>query len=244
MSDEPSSQGGVQGAPIPPAGIRAVKPRIGLWGRLRAYFLTGVLVTTPLVFTVYVAWILIRFVDVRAARLLPPEYNPGTYLPISVPGLGLVVVFVLLTLIGMVTTGYVGRLLTRVVDRVVAYVPIVRTIYGATKQILETLVSGKSSFREVVLIEFPRVGQWSVAFVTGTMKTDVPGIVGGLVSVFVPTTPNPTSGFLIFVQRRDLIPLALSVEEGVKLVISGGIVSPETLRVQTLAAADARPRVS
>ena len=217
-------------------------PRLGLGARLRTYFLTGVLVTTPIVITIYVAWIVVRFVDTRAARLLPPEYNPGTYLPISVPGLGLVVFIILLTLIGMLTTGYVGRLVTRAMDGVVARVPFLRSIYGATKQILETLMSGKSSFREVVLIEFPRLGQWSVAFVTGSVKSEIPGAGDELVNVFIPTTPNPTNGFLIFVPRRDLVPLDISVEAGVKLVISGGIVSPERLKVRAPAVVAALER--
>lgn len=217
-------------------------PRLGLGARLRTYFLTGVLVTTPIVITIYVAWIVVRFVDTRAARLLPPEYNPGTYLPISVPGLGLVVFIILLTLIGMLTTGYVGRLVTPAMDGVVARVPFLRSIYGATKQILETLMSGKSSFREVVLIEFPRLGQWSVAFVTGSVKSEIPGAGDELVNVFIPTTPNPTNGFLIFVPRRDLVPLDISVEAGVKLVISGGIVSPERLKVRAPAVVAALER--
>ena len=220
-----------------------IRPRRGLGARLRNYFLTGVLVTTPIVITSYVAWIVVRFVDNRADRLLPPEYNPGTYLPISIPGLGLVVFIILLTLIGMLTTGYVGRLFTRAMDGVVARVPVLRSIYGATKQILETLMSGKSSFREVVLIEFPRLGQWSVAFVTGSVTSDIPG-GEELVNVFIPTTPNPTNGFLIFVPRRDLVPLDISVEAGVKLVISGGIVSPEHLKVRAPAIGDALLRVA
>ncbi|MFM2130149.1 MAG: hypothetical protein RL477_1695, partial [Pseudomonadota bacterium] len=224
------------------ASHRTIIPRLGLGARLRNYFLTGVLVTTPIGITIYLAWIVVRFVDSRADRLVPPEYNPGTYLPISVPGLGLLLFIVLLTLIGMLTTGYVGRLFTRAVDGAVARVPFLRSVYGATKQILETLMSGKSSFREVVLIEFPRLGQWSVAFVTGSVKSDLPGVDDELVNVFIPTTPNPTNGFLIFVPRRDLVPLDISVEAGVKLVISGGIVSPERLKVRAPASADAAAR--
>lgn len=237
----PAAAGGEAPARKP---LTAIRPRLGLGARLRNYFLTGVLVTTPIVITIYVAWIVVRFVDNRAGRLLPPEYNPGTYLPISVPGLGLVFFVILLTLIGMLTTGYVGRLFTRAMDGLVARVPVLRSIYGATKQILETLMSGKSSFREVVLIEFPRLGQWSVAFVTGSVKSDVPGSGDELVNVFIPTTPNPTNGFLIFVPRSDLVPLDIPVEAGVKLVISGGIVSPERLKVRAPAISDALSRLA
>lgn len=212
---------------------RRPRPR-GLWGRLRAYFITGLLVTTPAIFTVYVAWVAINFVDYRAARLIPPEYNPNTYLPFFIPGIGVLVLLVLLTLIGMLTTGYLGRVVTRTTDRALTRVPFVRQVYAATKQMMESVFSTQSStFRQVALVEYPRREMWSIGFVTGGVKLNVRGKEEELVNVFVPFTPNPTSGAMRLVPRKDVILLDLPVEEGVKLVMSGGILAPELLREQT-----------
>ena len=215
-------------SPVP---IQVVMPRIGFSARWRAYLITGLLVTAPAVFTFYVAWVVIRFVDSRAAGLIPPLYNPNTYLPFSIPGIGVLVLLALLTLIGMVTTGYLGRVITRTTDRMLARVPFVRAIYGATKQVMETILSTNSTtFRQVVLIEYPRREMWSVGFMTGSVRTRLRGQDEEMVNVFLPSTPNPAMGYLMFVPRRDVIVLDLPVEDGIKLVMSGGIVSPSWLR--------------
>lgn len=202
----------------------------GVGERLRAYFLAGILVTGPIAFTLWITWSIIDFVDRMVSHLVPTSYNPSSYFPFNIPGFGLVVAVVALTLIGWLTAGYVGRLLLRLSDRVMKRMPVVRSIYGAIKQIFETVLAKRStSFREVVLVEWPRRGMWTVAFVTaqgeGELKTHVaPDSVG----LYVPTTPNPTSGYLVYVSREEIVPLAMTVEEGIKLVISGGIITPES----------------
>jgi uncharacterized membrane protein len=206
--------------------------------RLRAYFIAGILVTGPIALTLYLTWVFIRFIDDTVSGLLPEAYNPATYLPL--PGLGLVVTVVGLTLIGALTAGYVGRLLLRIGERIVARMPVVRGIYGAVKQIFETLLAKQSNtFREVVLTEWPRQGMWTMAFVTVQPEGEIRDTVGSdAVAIYVPTTPNPTSGYLMFVRRRDLVTLPLTVEEGIKFIISGGIVAPP-MRPPAAAEADA-----
>ena len=202
--------------------------KISLGARLRGYFFAGVLVTAPLAITVYIAWLLISFVDERVFSVIPPVYNPETYLPFSVPGIGLILMVIVLTLVGALTAGYLGKLLLRVSERLLNRMPIVRNIYGTAKQIVETVVNNKTSaFREVVLVEYPRRDIWTIGFITGRSVDEIAKVGGEpLVNVFVPTTPNPTSGFLLFFPERDVHRLAMTVEEAVKLVISGGLVMP------------------
>jgi uncharacterized membrane protein len=200
----------------------------GLLSRLRAYFLTGVIVSAPIGITMFLVWQFIGFLDTQVQAVLPARYYPGTYLPFSIPGIGLLVTVAFLTLVGMVAAGFTGRALVRLGERLVARMPIVRSVYGTLKQIFETVLAQSSrSFREVVLIEYPRRGIGAIGFVTGPTRGEVQEkSEEELVNVFLPTTPNPTSGFLLFVPRKDLIPLDMTVEDGIKLVISGGIVAP------------------
>jgi uncharacterized membrane protein len=202
-----------------------------LLSRLRAYFLTGVIVSAPIGITAFLVWQFINFLDSQIEALLPARYNPETYLPFSIPGLGLLVTLAFLTLVGMLAAGFTGRALVRLGERFVARMPIVRSVYGTLKQIFETVLAQSSrSFREVVLIEYPRRGIGAIGFVTGPTRGEVQDkSEEELVNVFLPTTPNPTSGFLLFVPRKDLIPLDMSVEEGITMVISGGIVAPPGL---------------
>jgi uncharacterized membrane protein len=220
--------------PADPPVIPSPKPaRIGLWPRLRGYFFAGMLVTAPIAITVYVALLLISLVDERVFALIPPEYNPETYLPFSVPGIGVVLMIVILTLIGAIAAGYLGKMLLRLSDRLLNRMPVIRSIYGVAKQIVETVVSNKSvAFREVVLIEYPRKGIWTIGFLTGRSIDQIGETLvrPDLVNVFVPTTPNPTSGFLLFVPEGDVQRLPMSVEDGIKLVISAGIVVPPGTR--------------
>ena len=207
---------------------RKHRTRGPVWGRIRAYFLTGVLVTAPISLTLYLAWLFISFIDRQVAAVLPPNLNPNTYLPFSVPGLGLVLVLIALTLIGGFAAGYFGRLLIRLSEVILARMPVIRSVYGAIKQIFETVLANQSTaFRDVVLIEYPRRGIWSLAFVTGKTVGEVQNLTEDeTINIFVPTTPNPTSGFLLFVPRRDLVVLDMTVEEGIKMVVSAGIVTP------------------
>ena len=198
-------------------------------GRLRAYFLAGVLVTAPFVLTAYLVWAVIDFVDSRVMTLIPERYNPNAYLPVGIPGFGVVVALVLVTAIGALTAGLVGRFLVGFGERVLARMPVVRSLYGAIKQIVSTIVSDQAtSFRECVLLQWPQPGMWTVGFVTGNPTDEIQALSPGrdMVGVYVPTTPNPTGGYLIWVERSQLVPMAISVEDGFKFVVSCGIVAP------------------
>ena len=200
--------------------------------RLRAYFFAGVLVTAPLAITFWLVWQVISWIDRSIKPLIPAKYNPETYLPFSVPGIGLIVALVFLTLVGAFTAGLLGRLVVRLGERILARLPVVRSIYSATKQIFETVLAQSSrAFRDVVLVEYPRRGIWAIGFITGTTEGEVQELTEDVVvNVFLPTTPNPTSGFLLFVPKSDLVYLSMSVEEGIKMVVSGGIVTPPDRR--------------
>ncbi|MGB0682280.1 MAG: DUF502 domain-containing protein [Magnetovibrionaceae bacterium] len=211
---------------------KAAKPKLGLAGRLRNYLLAGILITAPISITFYLAYLFITWVDGKVKPLIPEAYNPNTYLPFGVPGLGLLLVIIVLILIGMLTAGFLGRMLLRVYETLLSRMPVVRNIYSALKQILETVLAQQSNaFREAVLVEYPRRGIWAIAFITGRTEGEVQNITEDeCINIFLPTTPNPTSGFLLFVPKRDLVPLSMDVEEAIKMVISGGIVTPPDLR--------------
>jgi uncharacterized membrane protein len=213
--------------------------------QLRTYFLAGVLVTAPFAVTIYLAWALIDFVDTRIKPLIPRQYNPETYLPFGVPGIGLIVLIVGLTLIGYLTAGLLGRFFIGWGERLLARMPVVRSIYAASKQIIETVFSQSSTaFRQVVLIEYPRRGIWTIAFVVGEPGELVQDHVAEeLVTVMVPTTPNPTSGFLLFMPAAELKRLDISVEDGMKMILSIGMVAPERLPA-VAPAAPARDKVT
>lgn len=201
---------------------------ISLFAKLRGYLLAGVLVTAPISITVYLTWLFIQFIDSMVVRVLPENYNPDTYLPFSVPGLGLVLVITVLVLIGWFATNFLGRLFFKMSDYMVHQVPIIRSLYGAIKQIFETIMASQSqAFREVIMLEYPRRDVWSIGFVTGTSKGQIQKLTNSeTINVFVPTTPNPTSGYLLFVPKKDIHFLDMSVEEGIKLVVSAGIITP------------------
>jgi uncharacterized membrane protein len=202
--------------------------QMSLGARLRTYFFAGVLITAPVSLTIYLAWLFITFVDERVFSLLPPEYNPETYFRFSIPGIGLLLALVGLTLIGALTAGILGRAINQLFEGILNRLPVIRSLYGAIKQIMETVLANKSSaFRECVLIEYPRKGIWTLGFITGTSKGEVQDKTAEeVINVFVPTTPNPTSGFLLFVPAQDIIRLKMPIEDGLKLVVSGGIVTP------------------
>ena len=223
----------------------AAKPRpktLGFFARLRAYFLAGVLVTAPLAVTIALASWLVEFVDSRVVPLIPQKYNPDVYLKeylgfeIGLPGLGLIVLAIFITLVGAITAGFIGRMVLRFYENMLNRMPVVRSIYGATKQVLETVLQRQSgAFRQAVLVEYPRRGIWAVAFITGRTEGEVQNLIADdLINIFLPTTPNPTSGFLLFVPKGDLVMLDMSVEEAIKMVISAGIVTPPDRRLKQL----------
>jgi uncharacterized membrane protein len=217
-------------AATPPSQPRRERMQLALIARLRAYFFAGILITAPMAITIYLAWLFVSFVDSRVTPLIPARFNPENYLPFAIPGLGVLIVVIAMIVIGASTAGYFGRLLTRYVDAAVVRMPVVRSVYVAVKQIMETVLSQKSkAFRQAVLVQYPRQGIWTIAFLTGVTKGEVQACIEeDLINVFVPTTPNPTSGFLLFVPRSDIVPLSMSVEEALKMVISGGLVTPPT----------------
>jgi uncharacterized membrane protein len=199
--------------------------------RLRNYFLTGIVVAAPISITIYLTWTFVNWVDGWAKPLIPPAYNPDTYLPISVPGVGLVFAFVLITLLGFLTANLVGRTIVTYGESLLDRMPLVRNLYRGLKQIFHTVLSESTrSFQKVGLIEYPRKGLWAIIFVSTDAKGEVADRLadnGKMLSVFLPTTPNPTSGFLLYVPEADVLMLDMSVEEAAKQVISAGLVSPE-----------------
>jgi uncharacterized membrane protein len=199
--------------------------------RLRNYFLTGIVVAAPISITIYLTWTFIEWVDGWAKPLIPRDYNPDTYLPFSVPGVGLLFAFVLITLLGFLTANLVGRTIVTYGESLLDRMPLVRNLYRGLKQIFHTALSESSrSFQKVGLIEYPRKGLWAIIFVSTDAKGEVADRLadnGKMLSVFLPTTPNPTSGFLLYVPEADVIMLDMSVEEAAKQVISAGLVSPE-----------------
>ena len=207
-------------------------PPISLRRHLRGYFLAGILITAPIGITFYFAWLIVGWIDSKVTPLLPPLYNPETYLPFSIPGLGLLIIACALTLIGALTAGMMGRFWVRTSERLLGRMPVIRSVYGAIKQIFETILSNKSdAFREVVLFEYPRRGSWAMGFITGKTEGEIQDSTEDeVVNVFLPTTPNPTSGYLLFLPKRELVVLSMTVEEGIKMVVSGGIVTPEDRR--------------
>ena len=198
-------------------------------GRIKAYFFAGVLVTAPLGITFYVSWVFIKWVDSKVVSLLPTVYNPETYLPVYIPGIGLIIVCIALTIVGALTAGIIGRFWFRMSEKILSRMPVIRSIHSAIKQIFETVLSNQSNaFREVVLFEYPRRGSWAIGFITGQTQGEVQNTTTDeVVNVFYPP-PNPTSGYLLYTPGIGL--LSMSVEEGIKMVVSGGIVTPPDRR--------------
>lgn len=225
MNDEP------QGQANEPRGHRR-----GLFGTLRTNFLTGLVIVVPVFLTFYLVWAVIGFIDGWVLPLVPDRYNPQTYVGVSIRGVGVVIFLIFTVLVGWVTKGLFGRTLVRMGEDLVSRMPVVRSVYNGVKQIIETVLSQtESSFEKACLIEYPRKGLWAIAFVSTRTKGEVLQKTPGeddMVSVFLPTTPNPTSGFLLFVPRRDVIMLDMSVEDAAKLIISAGLVTPPPREAQ------------
>jgi uncharacterized membrane protein len=202
----------------------------GAISRIRNYFLTGLIVAGPVAVTLWLIWWFVTWVDNLVRPVIPVAYRPETYLPINIPGLGLITAFVALTLLGFLAANLVGRTLVEFGEGLLHRMPIVRPIYRTAKQIFQTLFShSESSFRRVGLVEFPSPGMWSLVFLT---QPPTPAIAAHLpetehVSAFMPCTPNPTTGFFFYVPRRDVIDLDITVEQAMTLLISAGIIQPE-----------------
>lgn len=193
---------------------------------LKKYFLTGLLLVIPLYITFYVLKLLVFGMD-GLLVYLPKELNPDTYLPFHIPGLGLLITVIGIFLIGVVATNFFGRKLIQLGEWLLDKIPVLRGIYKAVKQILETFFSSEESFTQVVMVEYPRLNVYSIGFVTGTATGEFQvKTKKELINVFVPTTPNPTSGFFIAFPKEELVFLDMSVEDGFKLLMSAGMVAP------------------
>lgn len=206
-------------------------PRRTFFQRVRGNFFAGIVLVGPVALTIYLAWTVITLIDETIVPWVPGVYNPKTYLGSDIPGFGVVVFLLFTTVVGSFTKNFVGRQIVRMGEGWVSRMPVIRSIYNALKQIAETILSqSKTSFKKACLIEYPRKGLWAIAFVSTSTKGEIPGRAGQpeMFSVFLPTTPNPTSGFLLFVPREDVVLLDMSVEDAAKLVISAGLVTPPT----------------
>jgi uncharacterized membrane protein len=215
----------------------------GIVSRIRNYFLTGLIVAGPVAVTLWLVWTFVTWVDNWVRPFIPLSYLPETYLPVKIPGFGLIIAFVVLTLLGFLTANLVGRTLLEFGERMLGRMPIVRPIYKTMKQIFQTLFSkSESSFRRVGLVEFPAPGMWSLVFLTQAPSADISTRLPEAehVSAFMPCTPNPTTGFFFYVPRRDVIDLDISVEAAMTLLMSAGTVQPDSnpqAKLATLAAA-------
>ncbi|MFU8881730.1 MAG: DUF502 domain-containing protein [Rhodobacterales bacterium] len=209
----------------PPAPRRA-----GPLSGLRSSFLTGLVVIAPIGLTIWFIWSLIGFVDGVVLPLVPDRFNPGQYIGINLRGLGVVIFLVFTVIVGWIAKGLIGRSLLRFGESLVDRMPVVRSIYSGVKQIAETVFAqSERSFEKACLIEYPRKGIWAIGFISTEARGEIAGhanAAGTLLSIFLPTTPNPTSGFLLYVPQEDVIMLDMSVEDAAKLVISAGLVYP------------------
>jgi len=221
----------------PSAGVAAAS-HTSVAGRVRNYFLTGLIVAGPLAVTVWLIWSIVNWVDDLVRPLIPPVYRPETYLPWPIPGTGLVLAFVVLTLLGFLTANLVGRTMVGWGESLLNRMPIVRPVYNTMKQIFEALFSKSgSSFRQVALVEFPAPGMWSLVFLSQPPSRDIANKLPQAehISAFMPCTPNPTTGFFFYVPRKDLIVLDISVENAMTLLISAGMVQPDAEAQKKLA---------
>src|SRR3954469_23257411 len=206
------------------------EPHTGLMGRFRNYFLTGLVVTGPIAITLYLVWWFVTWVDGVVRPFIPLAYRPETYMPYVVPGWGLIVAVFALTLLGFLTANLIGRTLVDLGETFVGRIPAVRAVYRGLKQVFETLFSGKgSSFRRVGLVEFPSPGMWSIVLISQSPNEEVARSLPGQeehVSVFLPCSPNPTTGFFFYVPKSKIIEVELSAEDAATLIMSAGVVQP------------------
>jgi uncharacterized membrane protein len=218
-------------APLPDLPAEPAKPvhHHGLIGRLRTYFLTGLILVGPAYITISLTWWFINWVDDLVRPFIPLAFQPTTYLPVKIPGTGLIIALSALTLLGFLTANFIGRKLVEIGENILNRMPVVRPIYKSLKQIFETLFAkGGSSFRRVGLVEFPSPGMWSLVFLSNSASPDIAARLPDIehVAAFMPCTPNPTTGFFFYVPRRDIIDLDITVEAAMTLLMSAGMVQP------------------
>ncbi len=229
--------------PLPPP----TPPRSAGWQRLRTYFLTGVVIAGPVAITTYITWWFISSVDGWVKPIIPAVYLPETHLPFAIPGFGLIVAFLMLTTLGFLTANLVGRTMIDYSERLLDRMPVVRGLYKGVKQIFETVFSQSgTSFKKVGLVQYPTKGMWSLVFISAEPKGDLADALPGEgehVGVFLPCAPNPTTGFFFYLPRADVIEIAMTPDEAAKLVMSAGLIQPETQRRLATLAAEVRPPV-
>src|SRR5437868_1102640 len=215
--------------PLPPAEL---PPEVhsGFMARFRNYFLTGLIVAGPIAITFYLTWWFVTWVDGIVRPFVPIAYRPETYLPFGLPGSGLIVAVIALTLLGFLTANLIGRSLVDLGERLLGRIPAVRAIYRGLKQIFETLFSGQgSSLRRVGLVEFPSPGMWSIVLISQSPSNEVARSLPGQeehVSVFLPCSPNPTTGFFFYVPRSKVVEVEMTAEDAATLIMSAGVVQP------------------
>jgi uncharacterized membrane protein len=214
---------------VPPAEPPPAAPR-GFTARFRNYFLTGLIVAGPVAITFYLTWWFVTWVDALVRPFVPIAYRPETYLPFGLPGSGLVVAVIALTLLGFLTHNLIGRTLVDLGERLLGRMPVVRAIYRGLKQVFETLFSGTgSSFRRVGLVEFPSPGMWSIVLISQAPSVEIANNLPGQeehISVFLPCAPNPTTGFFFYVPKSKIIEIEMSAEDAATLIMSAGVVQP------------------
>src|SRR5215216_3242637 len=212
----------------------------GLMARFRNYFLTGLIVAGPVAITLYLTWWFVNWVDSIVRPFVPTVYRPETYLPFGLPGSGLIVAVVALTLLGFLTANLIGRTLVDLGERLLGRMPVVRAIYRGLKQVFETLFSGNGpSFRRVGLVEFPSTGMWSIVLISQSPSTEVAASLPGQeehISVFLPCAPNPTTGFFFYVPKSKIIEIEMSAEDAATLIMSCGVVQPGSDQQKKIAA--------
>ncbi|HLB58446.1 MAG TPA: DUF502 domain-containing protein [Gammaproteobacteria bacterium] len=195
---------------------------------LQRYFISGLLIWLPLLVTILVIKFLVDLLW-NILSLLPHNYQPDTLIGFHIPGIGVIITLAVIFLTGLIVANFIGRKLVEWGDALIARIPLVRTVYTSVKQVLETLFTpGGQSFRKVLLVEYPRTGMWTIAFQTGETLPEIEKILNtdSMISLYVPTTPNPTSGFLLIVPRASVIEVEMSVEQALKFVISLGVMRP------------------
>lgn len=207
-----------------------IKPR-GM-ARLRNYFLTGVVVIAPLAITAYLTWYLIHLIDSWVKPYIPARYSPETYLPFAVPGFGLVVAVIFITLVGFLTANFIGRSILGFGERILDRIPLARNIYRGLKQIFTTVLANRSElFNRVGLVEWPRRGTWSIVFIPKQQQSEINAALaereGKVMAVFRPITPNITTGYIMYVREEDVVHLSMTIEEAVRFMVSAGLVTPE-----------------
>jgi uncharacterized membrane protein len=224
----------------PPAELPPAEASIGLMARFRNYFLTGLIVAGPIAITLYLTWWFVTWVDGLVRPFVPVAYRAETYLPFPLPGTGLIIAVFALTLLGFLTANLVGRKLVDLGERLLGRMPVVRAIYRSLKQVFETLFSGNgSSFRRVGLVEFPSPGMWSIVLISQPPSKDISTHLPGReehMSVFLPCSPNPTTGFFFYVPKSKVIEVELTAEEAATLIMSAGVVQPGSDQQKKIAA--------